>query len=143
MKLFEHENIQSGFTLIEIMMAMVILGIGIFAIVGLQTRNVSLNTGSKKQTEGYTWAMNQIEDLLTLSYTDANLTPQGNTAVVVVGDGHTAIQGPYTVEWDVDDNGTGAGGLGNLDNSKRVHVSVRWNQQEVAQLDFTRVQSSF
>jgi len=130
---------QSGFSLIEVMIAMVILGIGIFAIVGLQTRNMTHNSNSKKQSEGYTWAMDQVEALLALGYTDANLQPQGNPAVV--GDGYTVAQGPYVVEWDVEDNG--AGGLGNLDNSKRVYVSVRWNAREVAQLGFTRVQNSF
>ena len=129
--------------MIEVLVAMVILGIGIFAIVTLQTRNLTLNTGSKKQTEGYNWAMDQVERLLSLQYTHADLQPQGNTVAVVPGDGHMVNQGPYTVEWDVQDNGTGPGGLGNLDNSKRVHVSVRWNNREVAQLDFTRVQGSF
>lgn len=130
---------QQGFTLIEVMVAMVILGIGIFAIVGLQTRNMTYNSSSKRQTEGYTWAMDQIEHLLALSYADTDLQPQGDPATI--GDGRIVTQGPYVIEWDVQDNG--AGGLGNLDNSKRVHVSVRWNAREVAQLDFTRVQNSF
>ena len=139
MKINRKSRGQQGFTLIEVMMAMVILGIGIFAIVGLQTRNMGHNSNSKKQTEGYTWAMDQVEALLALGYADANLQPQGDPAVV--GDGHTVAQGPYVVEWDVQNNGTG--GLGNLDNSKRVYVSVRWNAREVAKVDFTRVQNSF
>jgi len=139
MKINRKRNDQEGFTLIEVMMAMVILGIGIFAIVGLQTRNMTHNSNSKKQTEGYTWAMDQVEALLALGYADPNLQPQGDPAVV--GDGYTVAQGPYVVEWDVQNNGTG--GLGNLDNSKRVYVSVRWNAREVAQVDFTRVQNSF
>ncbi len=143
MKIFKHNNSQNGFTLVEVMMAMVILGIGIFAVVGLQVRNVGYNTGSKKQTEGYTWAMDQIENLLAIPYNNTILDVQGNTVTVVAGDGHMTTKGPYTVEWDVEDNGHGAGALGNIENSKRVHVSVRWNTQEVAQLDFTRVQSSF
>ena len=130
---------QDGFTLIEVMIAMVILAIGIFAVVGLQVRNMNYNSGSKKQTEGYTWAMDQVENLITLQYTDADLTFQGDPAVT--GDGHMRNQGPYVVEWDVEDNGTG--GLNNVDNSKRVHVSVRWNNREVAQVDYTRVQNSF
>ncbi len=130
---------QQGFTLIEVMMAMVILGIGVFAIVGLQVRNVSHNTNSKKQTEGYTWAMDQVEHLLALRYTHTDLNLKGDPAVI--GDGSNTIRGPYVVEWDVQNNGTG--GLGNVNNSKHVHVSVRWNTREVAQLDFTRVESSF
>jgi prepilin-type N-terminal cleavage/methylation domain-containing protein len=133
---------QQGFTLIEVLMAMVILGIGIFAIVGLQTKNMTYNSGSKKQTEGYTWAMDQVENLLSLQYTDTNLNFRGNPATV--GDGHSVSQGPYTVEWDVQNNGTtGGGALGNIDNTKRIHVSVRWNNRQVSQVDYTRVQASF
>ncbi len=137
----KNKNHQAGFTLIELVVAMVILGIGILSIVALQTRNVSQNGSAKRQTEGYTWAMDQIETLLQLPYTHADLDFLGDPINVVVGDGHTATQVPYTVEWDVADNGPG--GLNNLDNSKRVHVSVRWNNGEVAVLDFVRTQASF
>ena len=133
---------QRGFTLVEVLMAMVILGIGLFAIAALQVNNMNYNTGSKKQTEGYNWAKDQIERILSLSYGDSNLNIQGSPGTT--GDGHIVTQGPYTVEWDVQNNGTtGAGALGNIDNSKRVHVSVRWNNKQVAQLDYTRVQASF
>ena len=132
---------EGGFTLIEVLMAMVILGIGLFSIAALQVHNMNYNSSSKKQTEGYTWAMDQVENILSYSYVDSNLNIQGSPTTV--GDGHLTIQGPYTVEWDVQDNGTGAGGLGNIDNSKRIHVSVRWNNRQVAQVDYTRVQASF
>ena len=126
----------AGFTLVEVLMARVILGIGIMAIVGLQVKNMTYNNSSKKQSEGYTWAMDQVESLLNRSYGDSSL-----------GDGlHTVSQGPYTVEWDVQNNGITTGSaprLGNIDNTKRVHVSVRWNNTQVAQLDYTRVQASF
>lgn len=135
---------QQGFTLIEVLMAMVILGIGLFAIAALQVSNMNYNTGSKKQTEGYTWAMDQVEKILSYSYNDSNLNFQGNPNTV--GDGHTITQGPYTVEWDVQNNGITTGPaprLGNIDNSKRIHVSVRWKNKQVAQVDYTRVQASF
>ncbi len=126
---------QQGFTLVEVMMALMILGIGIFAIVGLQTRNMSYNSGSKKQTEGYTWAMDQVETLLALPYTDANLLPNGGNPAVV-NDGNTVVQGPYTVEWDVNNHPT-------INNSRIINVRVRWNNKEVAQVDYTRITSSF
>jgi len=124
-----------GFTLIEVMIAMVILGIGILAVVGLQTRNMSYNSSSKRQTEAYTWAMDQVERLLALPYTSADLSVQGSPTVV--GDGHTINRAPYTIEWDVADNSA------NIQNSKIVNVFVRWNGREVSRVDFTRVQSSF
>ncbi len=112
---------QNGFTLIEVMIAMVILGIGIFAIVGLQIRNMSHNSSSKKQTEGYVWAMDRIERLYAVNY-----------AAVAT---NTDTQGPYTVNWNV--------APGAVLNTKKVDVQVLWNNKQVAQVDFTRVQNSF
>ena len=133
---------QAGFTLLELMIAMVILGIGILSIVALQARNVIQNSSAKRQTEGYNWAMDQIETLLQLPYNDANLDFDGDPINVVANDsGHILVNPPYTVEWDVADNGVA--GLGNLENSKRIHVSVRWNTEEVAALDFVRTNMSF
>jgi type IV pilus modification protein PilV len=125
---YRNDHGQQGFTLIEVMMAMVILGIGIFALVALQTRNVNYNTGSKKQTAGYTWAMDQIEKLYVVDY-----------AAVITG---SATQGPYTV------NSTVVEHLGPANlrrNTKTVEVRVLWGNQvrPVAQVDFTRTLSSF
>ncbi len=126
---------QQGFTLIEVLMALVILGIGLLAIAALQVNNMNYNTGSKKQTEGYSWAMDQVERILSYSYGDSNLNPQGNPNTV--GDGYIVTQGPYTVEYDVLDNSA------DIANTKRVYVKVRWNNKQVAQVDYTRVQESF
>ena len=111
---------QEGFTIIEVMIAMVILGIGIFSIVGLQTRNMAYNTGSKKQTEGYNLAMDRVEQLLALPYPVAS----GN-----------ATEGPYAVTWTVSGNA--------INNTQSVDVRVNWNNNEVAQVNFIRTQKSF
>ena len=140
----QQDNKQQGFTLIEVLMAMVILGVGLLSLAALQVNNMNYNTGSKKQTEGYSWAMDQVERILSYSYGDSNLNFQGDPNTV--GDGHIVTQGPYTVEWDVENNGITTGPaprLGNIDNSKRIRVSVRWNNKKIAQVDYTRVQESF
>ena len=133
------ETGQKGFTLIEVMAAMVILGIGILAIVGLQARDMHYNSSSKRQTQAYTWAMDRIERLLALQYTNSDLSVKGNPAVV--GDGHkpsaadTTMMAPYVMEWDVVNNTT-------IANSRKVSVFVRWKNKEIARVDFIRVQSS-
>ncbi|HEB70663.1 MAG TPA: type IV pilus modification protein PilV [Desulfobulbus sp.] len=124
-----------GFTIIEVMIALVILGIGVLAVVGLQTRSMSYNASSKRETEGYTWAMDQAERLLALPYTDTELSVQGTPTVV--GDGHMVTRAPYSVEWDVTDNSA------NIPNSKIVNIFVRWNGREISRVDLTRVQDSF
>jgi type IV pilus assembly protein PilV len=133
MKKYTHDHNQQGFTLIEVMMAMVILGVGILAIVALQTRNVTYNAGSKKQTEGYTRAMDQIEKLYVADY---GAIPLGVTIVDL------AILNPpypYTVTSTVLGHPT-------IPNAKTVNVQVAWNGQltrPVAQVVFTRTKKSF
>ncbi len=146
---------QDGFTLIEIMFAMVILGIGIFAIVALQTSNMGFNSSSKRQTEGYTWAMDKIERLLVAPYTvpvnkkfpqAGDFAAQGNPNTP--NDGHVPIAGdaalmaPYTLEWDVEDC-DGNNNTPTIPNASKVTVFLRWNGRDVANVNFIRIQASF
>ncbi|MCI5120592.1 MAG: prepilin-type N-terminal cleavage/methylation domain-containing protein [Candidatus Electrothrix sp. AUS4] len=61
---------QDGFTLIETMMAMVIFTIGILGLFGMQTAAIKENLTANSITGGSAWAMNQVEQLLNLSYDD-------------------------------------------------------------------------
>ncbi len=118
---------QKGLTLIEVMVAMVILGVGIMAIVALQARNMNYNSNSKRRTQAYTWAANRVERLLALPYTSPELSVKGTTAKV--GDGHApsaadaATMKPYVMEWDVIDNSA------NIQNSREVIVWV-WKSKK-------------
>lgn len=131
---------EQGFTLIELMIAMVILGIGLFSIAALQMNNVRYNTGSKKSAEGYTWAMDQVERLLTSKYTPINNAGNscGDPASVDFSCmAHRINQGPYTVAWNVANNSA------NVPNSVAVNVNVTWNAKQVAAVTFTRTATSF
>nr|WP_320012045.1 prepilin-type N-terminal cleavage/methylation domain-containing protein [uncultured Desulfobulbus sp.] len=119
---------QTGFTLIEVTMAMVILGVGIMSIVALQTRDMMYNNNSRRQAEAYTWAMDRIEHLRALSYTDTDLGVSATEK--------TASEGPYSIRWLVSDNST------DVANTKKVDVTVFWNNNEISKLTFTRTQSS-
>lgn len=138
---------QRGFTLIELLMAMVILGIGIFSIVALQTGDMMHNNASKRQAEGYTWAMAHVEWLKSLSYSDPLLTVQGS--VNTAGDGHVhtgagndwnlPANTPYTFEWDV----TAHPDFPSANDARLVTVFVRWNNRAVAQVEFTKIRVAF
>lgn len=117
---------QQGFTLIEVMMAMVILGIGIMSIVALQTRDTMYNNSSRRQTQAYTWAMDRVERLRALPYTDGDLTISS----------HSETQSPYTVQWVVSDNTT------KVADTKKVAVTVLWNGKSISAITFTRTKSS-
>lgn len=130
---------ERGFTLIEVMIALVILGVGIMAIVALQVKDMSYNAGSKRQSEGYNWAMDRVERLQNLPFADPFLNVKGSSPAIV-GDGHLdtdpnqsgAGDDVYSVEWDVRNNP-------NVPNTKIVNVFVRRNNEEVARLDFTKI----
>ncbi|WP_275889085.1 type IV pilus modification PilV family protein [Desulfobulbus rhabdoformis] len=119
---------EKGFTLIEVTMAMVILGIGIMSIVALQTRDMAYNNSSRRQTEAYTWAMDRVERLRAISYTDADL--------IVSGTAKTDNEGPYTVRWLVSDNSA------KVPDTKKVDVTVLWNNRTVSTIVITRTLSS-
>jgi prepilin-type N-terminal cleavage/methylation domain-containing protein len=143
---------QDGFTLIEVIFALVILGIGIFGIVALQTNNMNFNSSSKRQTEGYTWAMDKIERLLVAPYpppVGGDLTVQGDpNSPPETPDGHVptaadaAIMAPYTLEWDVEAC-NGANNTPIIPNASKVSVFLRWSGRDVANVEFVRTQVSF
>jgi type IV pilus modification protein PilV len=117
---------QQGFTLIEVLIAMVILGIGIFAIVALQAHNTVRNKSSKAQSEGYTWAMDEAEQLLVADYEGADLS---------VGT-HTRAIPPYTINWNITAHP--------IDNAKQINMTILWNNnKQVATLDITRKKRTY
>lgn len=122
---------QKGYTLVEVVMAMTILGIGIMSLIGLQVSNMSRNNSSRFHSDAQTLVMDQLEYLVSLPFNDDALEPQGNPAVA--NDGKRANRGPYTVEWDVEDNSTV------IANSKKVHVAVSLNNSIVARGKMTRI----
>ena len=83
-----------GFTLLEVMVAMVIFSIGFLAVGAMQINSTNSNASARIHTEEYTWVVDQIERLTALSYDDADLA---------AGD-HSVVQGPYTVSWTVVDD---------------------------------------
>jgi type IV pilus assembly protein PilV len=62
-----------GFTLIEIMVAMVIFMIGILSVAALQTKATKGNISANRSTRAFTWCSDRMEVLMRLPYTDANL----------------------------------------------------------------------
>jgi len=125
-QLNDNQTRQQGFTLIEVMMAMVILGIGIMSIVALQTRDTMYNNSSRRQTQAYTWAMDRVERLRALPYTDGDLTTSS----------HSETQSPYTVQWVVSDN------TANVADTKKVAVTVLWNGNAISTVTFTKTLSA-
>jgi len=65
---------EKGFSLIELMIAMIVLGIGILALIEMQVAAMSGNSSANQMTIATTLAQDQIERLKGLSFFDAALT---------------------------------------------------------------------
>lgn len=73
---------EKGFTLIELMIAILVLGIGILALIQMQVAAMSGNLSANQMTTAITLAQDEIEQLKRLALTDAALTDNnaGNNA---------------------------------------------------------------
>lgn len=82
---------EEGFTLIEVLIAMVILSIGIIALTSMQTTGIKGNATANILTTGGTWAADSVERVFAMDYADLT---SGST---------TSTNGKYTTTWNVTD----------------------------------------
>ena len=83
---------QSGFTILEVMIAISILAIGLLAVFSGQTMAIQRNNTANRLTEAMTLAQDKAEELLALPYDDVDATGSPVTD-----------PGGYTINWTVDD----------------------------------------
>jgi len=113
----------SGFSLLEAMIAMAILVIGILAVYSMQLKAAGSNANSNRVTDASVWNSNEIERIMDINFTDPSLNDTD-------GDG-TAQDGNND---GVDDNG-GDFGLDdatnltadNITNSPDNRYTMFWN----------------
>lgn len=103
------KNVQ-GFTLVETMIAMVVLTVGILALYTMQTTSIRYNATANAITGSSTWAAEQIEQLLALDYNDPQLTDTdlngtaGLDATGAAADGQaTSSDQRYSISWNIAD----------------------------------------
>ena len=113
---------ESGFTLIEIMIAIAILAIGILGLMAMQLTAAKSNTQARKVTESAAWAADEFERLLLVDYDDlaagATTPPESmlNDAAIPAD----TYRGPYSVTYNVTEDDP-------IVNVKRIDVTVAWN----------------
>jgi type IV pilus modification protein PilV len=108
---------RSGFTLVEVMVALGILAFGILAVASMQTSSLRGTRTAHCVTEATTIAMDKVEDLMMLPYADADLSHGSH------GPEYDATN-RYRIDWMVNDDLP-------LESTKTIHVTVQWQEQGV------------
>ena len=98
---------KSGFTLLEVIVALAIFTIGILALYTAQTATIGYNSGASRMTTAVNWAAQTLEAIVSLDYRD--LTDQngdktsGLSVTSTTGADYSAVSpdGRYTIVWNV------------------------------------------
>ena len=103
----------SGFTLIEVLISIGILGVGIMAISLMQAHFTNGNSQSRQIIRATDIAMNQIETLSNITdANDADLDSGNHTRVI------DTYERNYTLSWTVTNNGDG---------TLSIDIAVSWD----------------
>lgn len=124
-RLFVRKN--EGFTLLEVMIALVILSVGLLGLAALQLVAVKSNAFSSEMTYATMLAQQHAEILKSRAYTDADLTAGSHSAV----GSSKGVQ--YTVTWNVTDNSPDT-------DMKTVNLTVTWSSLRQGTADQTAEQ---
>lgn len=90
---------ENGFTLIEVLIVMVVLGIGIFSLYSMQIRAIKGNAKAQAITAGSNTIRDTVEQMLGKDFNDGDFTVSGNPHQI-----NTGLPAPITlISWDVVD----------------------------------------
>lgn len=109
---------KQGFTLIEVLVAIVILGVGLLTLMTMQVTGIKGNATAERITLASDWGVDQIEQLFALDYdhddlrddnsiTNASINPDGAAGLDSATDAdnpdgkRVSPDGLYTVYWNV------------------------------------------
>jgi type IV pilus assembly protein PilV len=109
---------KEGFTLIEVMIALVILSVGLLALATMQIVSIRANAFSTEMTYASMLAQSEFEEFRNMAYDD--ITPTGGTPdSKVIPASETSKGIPYTVQWEVHDNNP-------TTDMKTIELAVLW-----------------
>ncbi len=120
---------QAGFTLIEVTIAIIILGIGLLALATMQATSLKGNVTANQVSVSANWAANRIERIMTLAYDHRELQDRNNSgalgldAMDEAADGQEiSPDGYYTIYWNVAEDNP-------MPNLKTVRIIVHRNER--------------
>jgi type IV pilus assembly protein PilV len=92
---------QRGFTLVEVLVALLILGIGLVGILGLHRNAATASGYSRRATEAAILAEDKFEELRTVPVTSIS-----GDYDIVDASGADSDEGPFHREWQMDWSGS-------------------------------------
>jgi prepilin-type N-terminal cleavage/methylation domain-containing protein len=119
---------RSGFTLIEMMLAMAILAGGLLAMLAVQVQALKQGRYGRHTSEAMQIARDQMELLMRLPWDDAGAQPTNWTApaaidVTVQNEGGTVAQQTFNVSWRIQNAAFEP-------NARTVDIDVTWTESD-------------
>jgi type IV pilus assembly protein PilV len=127
------DRAERGLTLLEVMIALVILSIGLLALSGMQITSIKANGSGFKSTTAVSLADQRMQQLKNLSFSDASLTAGTHAEVpltVSVGtsDGvHGVVYGRSYLVCDINNTCPAITSTGLIAGVKLIAYTVTWN----------------
>ena len=110
----------SGFTLLEALIAMSILGVGLLALAAMQLFAMRGGESGRRTSEAAALAQTRMEQLQRATWTDVAPTGGWTAATSVSSPGQSAVQ--YDVSWRIADVVA--------DNTRSIDVRVDWTEPQ-------------
>ena len=104
----------TGFTLVEVLITLVIVSIGLLGIAGLQTRAIGVNHAARMQTEATALAAGLLEQVRLLPFDHPDLVSGSEPRLLAA-----SSSSPFEVQWAVIDDQPVTG-------TKTVRIRVSW-----------------
>lgn len=111
---------QEGFTLIEVIIAMLVLAFGLLGVASMQVVAIQVNSSAGRLTQGTTVVQDKIEELMGLPFNNPSLDDPTPVGICQPYNEPITPQG-YTMDWCVDVDATGT--------SKTVNVTAAWDNR--------------
>ena len=104
---------RNGFSLIEVLIALVLLTVGLLALGGMQIVSIKGNSFSQQMTQATVLTQSKLEELKKMPFADSNLSSGRHDEGVLNGSG-------FSRSYDVEDISA---------TLKAITVTVRWREE--------------